>query len=151
MDRKAFRNLILSFALIILFVTAKYTKWTANDMYALELAKLLMLSLIFFTVDDIYKKMDSKIKKPIDDPIQDPITEFRSYEKEPFLQQDDAAPDSFRYFDMEFEKKVGLPVHEFKKMATHRMPDELTLTWELGVFLLEYSGDHPFYRVYKAI
>jgi hypothetical protein len=64
------------------------------------------------------------------------------------FQQDDCAPDSMEYFEEQLVKEIGINSYKFKLDAKFKEAD-MTLSWELNGYLLEYSGDDPFYILYK--
>jgi hypothetical protein len=67
----------------------------------------------------------------------------------PILYEDDCAPDAREYFDIAMIKITGMNHSEFEKIAiVTEKNDGLTLSWRYGKFILEYSGDDPFYILY---
>lgn len=64
------------------------------------------------------------------------------------LIQDETSPDSMEYFEKELIRITGYGVEQFKKDST-RYEDELHMEWRNGLWVLEYDGDDPFYKLRK--
>lgn len=66
------------------------------------------------------------------------------------LQQDDCAPDASEYFWMEVRQKYGLGYKDFQSVRDELLPDGdgICLRWEHGAYILEYSADDPYYKLY---
>lgn len=64
------------------------------------------------------------------------------------LTQDEGSPDSMEYFEKELVRITGYGVEQFKKDST-RYEDELHTEWLNGLWVLEYDGDDPFYKLRK--
>ena len=70
----------------------------------------------------------------------------------PILYEDDCAPDAREYFDIDMKKITGMTVTEFENAAVlTELDNGMIMQYAYGPFILEYSGDDPFYRLYKTI
>lgn len=66
------------------------------------------------------------------------------------IQEDDCDPDAREYFEKGLKEKIGISLSEFKENGILIEPDELTMQWYYQGYVLEYSGDDPYYRVYRG-
>ena len=65
------------------------------------------------------------------------------------LQEDDCAPDAREYFIKDMKKKFKLNFTDFMKNKPKESDNEMTLNYHHNGYTLKYSGDDPFYRLYK--
>ena len=64
--------------------------------------------------------------------------------KDYLVMEDDASPDASEYFWIEVLEKYNLTPDHFKGKSIE-LNDGMTLQWHYKNYILEYSGDHPFY------
>lgn len=75
----------------------------------------------------------------------------RKQKKKQLFQQDDCAPDSLEYFLKSFQKTTEMTMGEFVKKAELKTEnDSMTMQWWYSKWVLEYSGDDPFYILYEV-
>jgi hypothetical protein len=68
----------------------------------------------------------------------------------PILYEDDCAPDAREYFEKDLLKITHMNIREFIDTGSFEEKDNgMTLTWQNAEFILEYSGDDPYYRLYR--
>jgi hypothetical protein len=73
----------------------------------------------------------------------------------PFLVQDECAPDAMEYFEKEFIEKMGMTVKEFKAKALKiEVDDGYGFEWlwtnEGFHYCLSIEAGDPFYKLYKT-
>jgi len=66
------------------------------------------------------------------------------------LQQDDCAPDSMTAFLDQFVNATKIKMPDFCLMATMKNEnDGMTMQWHYANWILEISGDDPYYILYE--
>lgn len=63
--------------------------------------------------------------------------------------EDECAPDSLEYFIKEIKEKFGADFHKIRKEGKRTEVTELCTQFQLGNFILDYNGDHPYYILYE--
>jgi len=66
------------------------------------------------------------------------------------LSEDDSAPDARIYFSEHFKEETGIGLWTFMQISTRTDPDEMTMQYTLRNYLLEHSGDDPYYKLYES-
>ena len=70
----------------------------------------------------------------------------------PVLYEDDCTPDAREYFDIDMVKLTGMNHVEFQNIAARtEKNDGMTVSYKYNQFVLEYSGDDPFYILYTEV
>ena len=65
--------------------------------------------------------------------------------KDYLAMEDDASPDAREYFWLKLKEKYNLTSNHFFQYKGIKLDDGMTLQWHYKDYILEYSGDHPFY------
>ena len=71
--------------------------------------------------------------------------------KDYLVMEDDASPDARKHFWQTISEKYNLHSDDFYPSTPIKLNDGMTLQWHYKGYILEYSGDDPFYILKSGV